>query len=309
MLSFYNKILIFFIICFSLLIIILIISQIECNSYKLNIFNIKNEKNSDKLKLIFITDFHNKVFKNSYEKLISDILSVNADYIVLGGDFINFSGFQSKKNSLGIENTYAFLTLLLNKIHENKNYNLKRIFFAFGNHELRLKNRTDSLYLTEEYNKFINFLKTNNIYILDNDSYKVSNGITLYGLSLYDGYYGKIFTKKLKFKHIDKKVFDETFKNINQDNYNIMVFHKPDYAEDFIDYGFDLVLSGHYHGGLVNFPIVGPILSPDFKIFPKYSVGHYKYKNGDIIVSSGLGEHLFKIRVNNIPEVVVININ
>lgn len=309
MIFFNNKIIILILIFFSLLIIIFIISKIECNRYKLRVFDVKNVKNSDKLKLIFITDFHNKYFKNGYEKLICDILNTNSDYIVLGGDFIDFSRFQSEKNIIGIENTYKFLTLLLSKINNQKNYNFKRIIFAFGNHELRLKNRTDNAYLTNEYNKFIDFLKSNNIHILDNDSYKLLDGTILSGLSLYNGYYRKVFSRKPKYEHINKEVLDDIFNDINRDNYNIMVFHKPDYVEDLIDYGFDLVLSGHYHGGLINFPMLGPIFSPDFKLFPKYSVGGYKYKGKDIIVSAGLGEHLLKIRINNRPEVDVININ
>ena len=88
-----------------------------------------------------------------------------------------------------------------------------------------------------------------------------------------------------------------------------MAFHKPDYAEDLIDYGYDLVLSGHYHGGLINIPFIGAVISPDFKLFPKYSIGNYKYKDSNVIVSAGLGEHFLKIRVNNTPEIVVINID
>lgn len=305
----YNKIIIFTIIFFSLIIIILLISKKECKHYKLSIFNVKNNKNDEKIKLIFITDFHNKLYKNGYDSIINDILSFNADYIILGGDLIEFSIFQSKKNIVGIENTYRFLDLLIDKINKNKNYNLKRIFFCFGNHELRLKNRDDNYNLSQEYNKFINYLKENNIEILDNNTYKLSDKINISGLTLYKGYYRNIFSKKLKYKHIDKDVLNKYFSNINKNDFNIVAFHKPDYAEDLIDFGYDLVLSGHYHGGLINIPHIGAIISPDFKLFPKYSNGMYEYKNAKVIVSAGLGEHFLKIRVNNIPEIVGINID
>ena len=309
MFLFIHKILIIFIIIFTLIIIILVISKIECNCYKLSIFDVKNNKNSAKIKLIFISDFHNKIFKNNYKNLIDDIVNISPEYIILGGDFIEFSTFQSKKNIVGIDNTYNFLNLLSERFKSNKNYNFKGIFFSFGNHELRLKNREDNSNLLEEYNNFIIFLNDKGIVLLDNNTYKLTDGINLSGLTLYDGYYRNIFSKKTKFDHIDNEILNHYFNNLNINDYNIVSFHKPDYAEDLIDFGYDLVLAGHYHGGLINFPFIGAVMSPDFKPFPKYSRGLYTYKNKNIIVSAGLGEHFIKVRVNNVPEIVVININ
>ena len=302
------KIINIFVIGFSLLIIIFIISKIECNSYKLSTFDIKNNKNSSKLKIIFISDYHNKVYSDKLEKLLYDIKDLKPDYIILGGDFINFSKFQSLQNKLGIENTYIFISRLIDICRDKADGSLKGIYFSFGNHELRLKNRFDRAGFKDEYNKFITFLTDNNILLLDDNSYDIDSNVSLYGLSLYEGYYNKLFTKKTTYKHIDNKILNEYFKKFDDSKFNIISFHKPDYAEDLIDFGFDLVLSGHYHGGLINFPILGPIISPDLKFFPKYSKGNYIYKMKNIIVSSGLGEHFVKIRVNNRPEAVVINI-
>ena len=302
------KIINIFMIGFSLLIIIFIISKIECNSYKLSIFDIKNNKNESKLKIIFISDYHNKAYSDKLEKLLYDIKDLKPDYIILGGDFINFSKFQSLQNKLGIENTYIFISRLLDICRDKADGSLKGVFFSFGNHELRLKNRIDRVDFKEEYNKFIRFLIDNNILMLDDNFYDIDNNVSLYGLSLYEGYYNKLFSKKTTYKHIDDKILSEYFKDFDDSKFNIILFHKPDYAEDLIDFGFDLVLSGHYHGGLINFPMLGPVISPDLKLFPKYSMGQYTYKMKNIVVSSGLGEHFLKIRVNNIPEVVVINI-
>ena len=303
-----NKMLIFLVLFFSLIIIILIISKIECNLYKLSIFNVKNNKNKAKLRLIFITDFHNKYYKNEYDNLLNDIEKANPDYIVLGGDFVEFSTFQSKNNVVGIDNTYKFISLLVERFANKKNYNFKGIFFAFGNHELRLKKREDNKELSKEYDKFIRFLQDNNIRMLDNNTYRLVDGVNISGLTLYKGYYSNIFSKKTRYEHINVDVLKQHFYDIDKSDYNIVAFHKPDYAEDLIDYGYDLVLSGHYHGGLINIPFIGAVISPDFKLFPKYSRGLYSNKNGNVVVSAGIGEHFLKIRVNNIPEVVVINI-
>lgn len=304
---FHNKLFIFLLFVFFLLIIILLVSVYECNRYVLTTFNVNNNKNSDKLKLVFISDFHNKKYKNHYEDIVNSIIDANPDYIILGGDFINFSKFQSFRNIVDYDKSKEFIQVLVDKFKSSNNYNLKNIFFGYGNHELRLIRKNDNVSLKNCFLDFRDFLLKNNIILLDDISYKLSNGISISGSSLYDGYYGKF--KGKTYKNISSSVLDEHFKDIDKSNYNIMVFHKPDYAEDFINYGYDLVLSGHNHGGLISIPFIGPIISSDLVFFPKYGKGHYNYKNGDVIVSSGLGEHTIHIRVNNPPEIVVININ
>lgn len=307
-----NKIILFFIIIFSLYIIIYIISKIECKLCKINVFNIKNNKNNSKIKLVFISDFHNKKFKNNFKDLILNIISLNPDYIVLGGDFVDFSTFQSKINNVKYKKTFEFLDNLAEYYKKNKvskNYNLKDIYFGFGNHELRLKTRTDNEHLISVYDELIKKLNDNDIKILENNTFKLTDGISISGLNLFEGYYNNFFEKKNMLEHVDVDILNKYFIDIDKNDFNIMIFHKPDYCEDFIDYGFDLVLSGHNHGGLINFPFIGPIFSPDLKPFPKYNCGQYSYKDKSVIVSSGIGEHFIKIRVNNIPEICLINID
>lgn len=298
------KTLIFFLILFSLCIIIFIISVIECKHYVIKTFDVTNGKNSDKIKLVFLSDFHDKKYKNYNKKLIDDIINLNPNYILLGGDFLDFSVIQDLKNTVNYKNTFKFLDVLAAKAKENKN--IKGIYFGFGNHELRLKSRADKMELVAIYNELIEKLKRNNIMLLDNNTLNLSNGIKVSGLSLFKGYYGKFFKKKEK--HVSKEVLDKYFKDIDDSSFNIMLFHKPDYSEDLVDYGYDLILSGHNHGGLICLPFFGSIISPDLRLFPKYSKGMYQYNNKNILVSSGIGEHFIKIRVNNRPEICVINI-
>lgn len=311
MLLFFSPIIIILLIAFSLFIIILIISSFELKSYKISEFHIKNTKNDKKLKLVFLSDFHNKCYKNDNEKLICDIVDTNPDYIMLGGDFIVYSMFERFFDKIEVENAIKFISKLGKKISENRekeNYNLKRIFFSFGNHELRFRKVDKDSKLWKEYNSFIKVLKNSDIEILDNELVSLDDYITISGLSLYDGYYANVFSSKKYFPHIERYELDKYFKNIDKNKFNIIMFHKPDYAEDLVEYGFDLVLSGHNHGGLVNFPFIGAIFSPEFRLFPKYNKGIYDVNGRKVIVTSGIGEHMVKIRVNNRPEICVINI-
>ena len=289
----------------SIIFLICIISIIECNSYKIVDYQLENTKNNSDFKFVFISDFHNKRFKH-LEKLVKNILNLNPDFIILGGDFVNYSRFNKFFKKIELENAKIFITELcknFNKSNSNNNYNLNRIFFSFGNHELRLK---DSL--ENKFKDFIDFLKTNNIEVLDNNYIDIFDDVRIYGLSLYDGYYNKAFLNLCSFKHITSDTLNSIFKPFDSNKFNITLYHKPDYAEDLIYYGSDLVLSGHNHGGLIKFPFFGALFSPDLAFLPKYNYGLYKCKNKYLIVSAGLGEHFLKIRVNNKPEICFIRV-
>lgn len=301
-----------FLVLFSLYILIYIISKIECISYKINTFDIQNDKNNTSFTLVFLSDFHDKKYRNNNIGLINDILNLNPDYVVLGGDFIDFSTIQSHLNTAKYKNTINFIDELSKKFKEkskSSDYNLKRIFFGFGNHELRLKYREDNEELVDLYEEFINCLERNDITILNDGIYDLDSDITISGLNLYKGYYRNIFSKKPNIQHIDKAILDKYFSNIDKNKFNIMVFHKPDYFEDFANYGFDLVLSGHNHGGLIRLPFIGAILSPDLNFLPKYNYGIYEFNSKKLIVSAGIGEHFVKLRVNNKPELCFIRVH
>ena len=78
--------------------------------------------------------------------------------------------------------------------------------------------------------------------------------------------------------------------------------------ETYCDIGFDLVLSGHAHGGQIRLPIIGGILAPNQGFFPKYDDGLVQQDGTVLIISRGLGNSSFPLRVNNPPELVVVTL-
>lgn len=305
----YSQIFIIIAIILSMIFIMIIISIIERKAYSISTFAINTKKVKGKIRIVFISDFHDKKDRNACIKIIDDIINLNPSYIVLGGDFVDFSTIKSKFNNVCIDNAIYFIENLSKKTKEKLFDNNDRIYFAFGNHELRLKDRESNMVLRDAYERFMTSLKNNGINILDDMTYDISDNITISGFNLYYGYYKHLFSKiKLK-ENIDKEIINNSFSSIDKNKYNIMVFHKPDYCEDFIEFGFDLVLSGHNHGGLVRFPVIGAIVSPDLKFHPKYNDGMYEIEEKHVIVSRGIGEHFIKLRVNNRPEICVIDIN
>ena len=94
----------------------------------------------------------------------------------------------------------------------------------------------------------------------------------------------------------------------HQDAYTILLAHNPDYFPVYAEWGADLVLSGHVHGGMVILPVLGGVVSPMVRLFPKYYRGMYECRNKKMILTGGLGGHTLKFRVNNKPEICVIHL-
>jgi predicted MPP superfamily phosphohydrolase len=155
----------------------------------------------------------------------------------------------------------------------------KDIYFVEGNHEMR-----NALYrdLKIEFERL-------RINILENDSKVVMvNGeeINLTGLNFTPG--SRAYEESTNYQ--------EATKNLNVDNYNVLLLHSPNNIENLSDSKVDLVLSGHAHGGQIRLPIIGSIVAPGQGLFPKYDKGVFKIDNLILYIDSGLGNSLAPIR-------------
>ena len=295
---------------FILLIIILILrSNFELKSLNVKKIDIVDDKINNGLKLTFISDLHENDFGDDNKKLIETIYSLDNDLIVIGGDLPVAYKFKGDLDKCSSKVSIKFLENL------SKNNNKKvPIIYGFGNHEDRLKvNFHNNDHIKEEYDNLIKTINEQNIKLIENSYYDYNDNIRIYSLTLDYKYY------KLKLQIYKDGQFDEDnyiesrLGKLDNTKYNILLLHNPDFAKVCIDYGFDLILSGHYHGGLVYLPLGLNFISPNLKMFPKYIKGTYHIKNKDginktLIVSSGLGTHTVNARINNIPQLIDISL-
>jgi hypothetical protein len=105
------------------------------------------------------------------------------------------------------------------------------------------------------------------------------------------------------------KYLDEILGKCNKDCYNILIAHNPQYFKEYADWGADLVLSGHIHGGVVILPFLGGVLSPQVEFFPEYYAGLYQHGKSRMILSRGLHMHSIRVRMFNIPEVSCVTLH
>ncbi len=92
------------------------------------------------------------------------------------------------------------------------------------------------------------------------------------------------------------------------DGYQILLVHDPAYFESYAEAGYDLVLTGHVHGGQFRLPFVGGLYGPGQGILPEYDSGVYSCGKTDMVVSRGIGNSVFPVRFANRPEVILITL-
>lgn len=88
--------------------------------------------------------------------------------------------------------------------------------------------------------------------------------------------------------------------------FRVLLAHAPEDIDTYASAGFDLVLSGHAHGGQFRIPFIGGLYAPGQGFFPEYDGGCYTVGNTTMIVSRGIGNSNIPLRINNRPELILL---
>ncbi len=91
-------------------------------------------------------------------------------------------------------------------------------------------------------------------------------------------------------------------------DFALLLCHRPERFRDYCHTGFHVVLTGHAHGGQVRLPIIGGVVAPHQGFFPQYDAGVYRQGDTAMVLSRGLGNSLCPLRVNNRPELVIVEL-
>ena len=251
-------------------------------SQKLN--GIKREK-----KIIFLSDLHNRMYGEENERLLESIRNQHPDLILIGGDML------VRKDGNSYDKTVQFLAKLPG---------ICPVYCANGNHEQKLKELPDKY--EQSYEEYKKALTASGIHMLENASETVKLDevpVKLSGLEIPLGAYARFGKKELSLKEITDRIGE------HGDDYQILLAHHPGYMKEYLAYGADLILGGHYHGCVVQLPGIGGVISTNFTLFPKYSGGIYQEGEQTAVVSRGLGTHSVPLRLWNWPELIVLELS
>lgn len=99
----------------------------------------------------------------------------------------------------------------------------------------------------------------------------------------------------------------QTLESVDSADFTVLLAHRPELLEKYAKYPFDLVVSGHAHGGQVRIPgILNGLYAPNQGWFPKLAGGEYVENDTTLIVSRGLAVRTRLPRIFNRPEVVLV---
>ena len=94
---------------------------------------------------------------------------------------------------------------------------------------------------------------------------------------------------------------------VREEQYTVLLYHRPEYLEKAAEFDADLILSGHTHGGQIRLPLIGAVFAPNQGWFPKYDVGRFDIDDTTMIVGQGLGESVY-FRILTPPEIVTVTL-
>lgn len=284
-------------ICFLILILLLGISMLveirrELRTFQITRYTVSSSKwkGDESGNIIFISDLHNHEYGLRNEDLICAIEKENPELILIGGDVL------VGKENVSYEVAAEFVEAICK---------IAPVYYANGNHEQRMKEHPEKY--GNAYALYKNRLCEAGVHFLENESESVildGNQLCLTGLELQMEVYEKMTSHTVAKEDVTQKIGEIDPKQIQ-----VLLAHNPEYMDAYQDWGADITLSGHLHGGLICFSNGKSIITPQFHFFPKYA-GEMKVQDGHTaIVSRGLGTHTVNVRLFNPAELIVFRLS
>lgn len=245
-------------------------------------YSIKSDKipaGFEGFKIVQISDLHSSTIPGLYDEIRGEA----PDIIVITGDLAHDYG------------TYLPVVHIMTRLRE-----IAPVYYVMGNHDVR---RPDFA----EYSEAVQ--KTGAVALDDKSVILEHNGdvITMSGIGDPFSEVGEAISRSIEMS-LEKLP--------RTDNYHICLFHRANHMDALLGEGFDLILSGHMHGGQFRLPNGRGVCAPKSSwgsggkmLFPKYFGGHYRSGDTDMIVNRGLGNPMVIPRLFNRPEITVITLN
>lgn len=228
------------------------------------------------IRLVVLSDLHNKEFGEQNIELVERVEKLSPDLILLAGDMVN-----------KFEDRTDVAVDLCRRLVE-----IAPVYYGIGNHEGNMM--------------YVNGLRIDGLLrevgakVLINQSEDIVVQDTPVSV-------GSVSTSVLDFDEYSAPFVAE-FEQ--KDTLKILIAHCPDlFYEKMADVNVDLSVAGHFHGGQVRLPIIGGVYAIGQGFLPKYCDGMFTLTNSHLFVTRGLGSSHSFPRINNRPEIAVIDVN
>lgn len=229
-----------------------------------------------------VSDLHNAEFGKNNAELLKLLSESRPDIIVITGDLID-----AQHTDVKIALCFA-----------RESVKIAPVYYVTGNHEAA----------SPQYDTLKAGLEAAGVIVLEDETVYIERGgktISLLGLADPD------FTIRGDMFGEVPAMASTKLKNLidAESGYTILLSHRPELFETYVDGGIDLVFSGHVHGGQFRLPFIGGLVAPNQGLFPKYDAGLYTDGSTSMVVSRGIGNSIIPFRFNNRPEIVLVELN
>lgn len=259
------------------------------SKYGLEVTNyvITTPKLTAPIRVVQLTDLHNSEFGKENARLVRLVQKQQPDVILLTGDMLN-----------GDEPRTDIAVRLIEQLAE-----IAPVYSSYGNHERAHENvyGSDTIALYEQAGARVLECAHEDV-VMNGQTVRIGG---IYGYCLPEKY---LRTREAREKEVEYlKEFEQT------DLLTILMCHVPVswiLNDNLEEWNVDCIFSGHVHGGQVRLPLIGGVYAPDFELFPGQLCGLYDSQDGErvMVLSRGLGSRGKVPRINNVPEIVVVDI-
>ncbi|MDN3436976.1 metallophosphoesterase [Planococcus sp. APC 3900] len=230
----------------------------------------------DGARIVQVSDLHNATFGRNQSSLIEKVEAASPDAIFLTGDLVD-------SNRYDLDSSLVLVDALVE---------MSEVYYVTGNHEVA----------SNKVEEILGALRERGVTVLENDSVewaKEGESVQIAGIDdplmepdIHEG-----------------EATQQSLANAQMtEDFTLLLAHRPEYFPIYADYGVDVVFSGHAHGGQVRIPGIGGLIAPGQGWFPKVTEGIFEVNQSQMVVSRGLGNSTFPVRIFNLPEIVVVTL-
>lgn len=238
------------------------------------------------LRIVQLTDLHGHSFGRDNGELVALVAEQEPELIFMTGDMLDKT-----------DDNADMVCALIEELSQ-----IAPVYYGYGNHEYD--------WMSTHGESLTPVLTRAGATVLDVEYVDVEVAGNRLRIGGYHGYYRQPHMFPVTQEQKEKELgFCQDFEDTG--DYKILLSHVPTAWLDwgYIDcYPVDLVLSGHYHGGQVRLPFIGGLYAPYVGLFPEYTEGLYIGEMATCILSRGLGSSPGIPRINNLPEILVIDL-
>ena len=266
---------------FALIVALLLIDsnfRIDTTEYELYFSNLP--ESFDGFRIVVLADIHDAEFGRNNERIVSRVRDAKPDIIVISGDLLN-----AYRNSRPIEKQLERIETLIAGLAP-----VAPVYFVSGNHDTNMKfGGSEALF---------EVLEEGGVRILRNDYDRIKSGgeaVIIAGVN----YHGKESSERIESKLADN-IYDA-----EGDAFVVLLRHRNDNMHFLSEHAFDLIISGHAHGGVIRLPFTDGLIGQRRDWFPTHTSGVYTMGNTSMLVSRGLGNPSSVPRFLNNPHIAI----